>query len=97
MVESASFAERSATLRAPIQYTSIEAVISLTKVLNYRLATPAIGKWVFGGIELSCAMPPITDHISIRCAKSIPGRFSVNEIVIDGRNVGNIQFIVGMP
>jgi predicted RNA-binding protein with PUA domain len=72
-------------------------VIALTKVLNYRLATPKQGKWVFGKIELSQSLPEIRKFITVTRTKAIPGRFSVNEIVIDGGIVGAIQFIVGTP
>lgn len=97
MVAAASYADQSATLQAPIQYSSIEAVIALTKVLNYRLSPPKVGKWVFGRIELSQALPGIKNQLTITRTKSVPGRFSVNEINIDGETVGTIQFIVGAP
>lgn len=97
MVAFANFSDNSATLNAPIQYTPIEAVIALTKVLNYRLATPSQGKWVFGMIDLNQALPAIGKDLTITRIKGVPGRFSVNEIVIDGRQVGIIQFIVGSP
>lgn len=97
MVASATFGEQSATLKAPIQFTPIEAVIALTKVLNYRLATPRQGKWVFGKIELNQSLPVIGEALTITRSKGVPGRFSVNDIVIDGRHVGTIQFIVGTP
>ena len=97
MVAVAAFDGQSATLQAPIGYTTIEVVIALTKVLNYRLATPKQGKWVFGKIELNQALPTIKESVTITRTKGVPGRFSVNEIVIDGRNVGAIHFIVGTP
>jgi hypothetical protein len=97
MVAVAAYSEQSATLQAPISYTTIEVVIALTKVLNYRLATPKQGKWVFGKIELNQSLPEIRKFITVTRTKAIPGRFSVNEIVIDGGIVGAIQFIVGTP
>lgn len=97
MVAAASYADQSATLQAPIQYSSIEAVIALTKVLNYRLSPPKVGKWVFGKIELTQALPAIQNYLTITRTKSVPGRFSVSEINIDGAKVGTIQFIVGAP
>lgn len=97
MVSAASFAAQSATLQAPIQYSSIEAVIALTKVINYRLSPPKVGKWVFGKIELTKALPAIQNFLTIERIKSVPGRFSVNGINIDGDTVGTIQFIVGAP
>jgi hypothetical protein len=97
MVKYATFMGRSASLRAPIQYTSIEAIIALTKTLNYRLTKPNHGKWLFGKIELKQAMPAIGESLSITCTKGVPGRFSINEIMIDGHDVGVIHFIVGSP
>lgn len=97
MVAAATYTAQSASLKAPIEYSAIEAVIALTKVLNYRLAAPKEGKWVFGQIELTEALPHINESLTISRAKSLPGRFSINEIVIDGRCVGRIQFIVGTP
>jgi len=93
----AVFTEQKATLLVPIAITSIEAVIALTKVLNYRLSTPKAGRWVFGKIELKEALPPIESSLSITRAKSVQGRFSVNDIIIDDRHIGFIQFIVGAP
>jgi len=97
MVSAAICAEQAVTLQVPIKYSSIEAVIALTKVLNYRLSPPKDGKWVFGKIELTQALPIPQSYISITRIKSVPGRFSVNEINIDGATVGTIQFIVGAP
>jgi len=97
MVTVAAYSGQSATLQAPINYTTIEVVIALTKVLNYRLATPKQGKWVFGKIELSQSLPEIRKFITVTRTKAIPGRFSVNQIDIDGGIVGSVQFIVGTP
>jgi hypothetical protein len=97
MVSRAIFSNQAATLQAPIKYSSIEAVIALTKVLNYRLASPKSGKWVFGKIELHIALPLIMQALTITRTKSVTGRFSTNEIDIDGVTVGSIQFIVGAP
>lgn len=97
MVSTATYTARAATLQAPIAYSSIEAVIALTKALNYRLSAPKIGKWVFGKLALNQAMPVIQTGLTITCTKAVPGRFSVNEINIDGVTIGNIHFIVGAP
>ncbi len=97
MVATAIFTDNSAILDGPIQYSSIEAVIALTKVLNYRLAVPKTGKWVFGKIDLNQSLPQIESILTITRTKSVSGRFSTNEINIDGVTVGTIQFIVGAP
>lgn len=97
MVAPAIFTDLSAILHGPLQYSSIEAVIALTKVLNYRLAAPKEGKWIFGKIELNQLLPSIEKILTIKRTKSVSGRFSINEINIDGVYVGNIHFIVGAP
>lgn len=97
MVATAAYSGKSATLNAPIGYTTIEAAVALTKALNYRLAIPKQGKWVFGRIDLKQPLPLITETMTITHTKGVPLRFSVNEIAIDGRFIGTIQFIVGSP
>ncbi len=97
MVARARYADRSATLDAPLEFSSIEVVIALTKALNYKLRPPNEGKWVFGRIDLMQALPAIGKEITITCVKSIPGRFTVNSISIDGRQCGTMQFVAGQP
>ncbi|WP_130357113.1 hypothetical protein [Pigmentiphaga kullae] len=97
MVAPATYEDRSAMLLAPLPYTSIEAVIALTKVLSYRLNEPAQGKWVFGKIDLQQKLPAIRENLTIRQVKALPGRFSVNDVVIDNIRVAQIHFIVGAP
>jgi len=78
-------------------YTPIEEVIALTKRLSYELSPDIDGKWVFGQLNLSCALP--NDYSSLRISRvsEIAGRFSVNNIFVDNHNVGDIRFIVGSP
>jgi hypothetical protein len=97
LVAAATYVDQAATLQAPLKYSSIEAVIALTKALNYRLTTPKMGKWVFGKIELTQALPAVQNYLTITRIKAVPGRFSINEINIDGVAIGTIQFIVGAP
>ena len=88
---------RCASLPERSIYTPIEDVIGLTKQLNYAVSPEADGKWVFGKLNL---VEPLTEDyrkLEIRMKNLISGRFSVNDIVIDGRNIGTMRFIVGAP
>jgi hypothetical protein len=97
LVSRAKVLDRTATLIAPIECTPIEAVIALTKMLNNSLTPAKIGKWVFGKIELSQKMRYISSFLSITSDKSIEGRYSINTIIVDGKEIGRIKFIVGIP
>ena len=88
---------RSASLPERSVYTPIEDVIALTKQLNYVVSPEANSKWVFGQLDL---LEPLTDNyrkLEIRMKSLIAGRFSVNDIVVDGRSIGAMRFIVGAP
>jgi hypothetical protein len=97
MVADAVYDGSKISLAAPIPYSTIEAAIALTKVLNYKLNPPRAGKWIFGRVELVKRLPSIRTSVQIEQAQALPGRFSRNEIVVDGERVGTIQFIVGNP
>jgi hypothetical protein len=97
MVSHAVYDGTKVNLGAPIPYSTIEAAIALTKVLNYKLNPPRTGKWIFGRIDLVKPLPSIQTSVQIEQAQALPGRFSRNEIVVDGERVGTIQFIVGSP
>ena len=96
LLAEASFNEvgRTSSLPARSIYTPIEDVIALTKHLNYSVSPDVEGKWIFGQLDL---VEPLTDNyrqLEIQMKNMIAGRFSVNEIVIDGRIIGTIRFIV---
>jgi len=97
LVRSAVIDRKIITLQKKTPYTTIEVVIALTKNLNYHVAQPKTGKWVFGQIDLNQRLPLINNYVSITHTKGFPGRFSANEIVIDGNMMGVIQFIEGTP
>jgi len=78
-------------------YTPIEEIIALTKRLNCELTPDVDGKWLFGQLNLSCALPSDYSSLRIRRVREVAGRFSLNDIIIDSNNVGNIRFIVGAP
>ena len=84
---SASFLGRS-------EWTPIEEIIALTKYLNYSINPNVQGKWVFGQLELKRPMIDSYARLEVKAINFIPGRFSVNNIFIDGCEMGSIRFIV---
>ena len=89
--------KRSAVLAQRSVYTSIEDVIVLTKHLNYAISPITNGNWLFGQIDLT---EPLTDYyqsLEIQMKNLIEGKFSVNDILIDDRQIGTIRFIMGTP
>ncbi len=86
---------RSARLPDRAGYSPIEEVIALTKYLNTAVSPEVNGKWIFGQLDL--AEPFATNYrvLEIRMKSLVGGRFSVNEILTDGRSIGSIRFIAG--
>jgi hypothetical protein len=78
-------------------YTPIEEIIALTKRLSYKLTPDIDGKWVFGQLNLHCALPNEYGKLRIERKSEVPGRFSLSKIDIEDSHVGDIRFIVGMP
>ncbi len=78
-------------------YTTIETVIALTKKLNYALVPYPPGKWVLGQLELPRPLPQHCQRLMIRRKSVIGGRFSANEMWLDGELHGTMRFIVGSP
>lgn len=74
-------------------YSVIEQIIALTKALNYRLTPEVNGKWVFGQLRLNQPLPKNAEHFVIRQKTLLAGRFSVQEVALDGKVVGQIRFI----
>lgn len=77
-------------------YTPIEDVIILTKRLNYAISPINNGSWLFGQLDL---LEPLIDNynsLEIKMKNLIEGKFSINEILIDGRMIGSIRFIMGV-
>lgn len=79
------------------KYTVIENLIALTKKLNYQLVADVSGRWVFGQLDLSSALPRSWNRIKITRTVCIANRFSRNSIEIDGFDFGELRFIVGKP
>jgi len=88
---------RSASLADRSMYTPIEDVIALTKYLNCSVSPQVRGNWIFGQVDL---IEPLSDNyrsLKIQMKSLIVDKFSVNDILLDGRQIGAIRFIVGTP
>lgn len=90
-------AGRCASLLKRSVHTPIEDVIALTKQLNYAVNPEVNGKWVFGQLDLAEPLTASYQQLKIRMKNLIAGRFSINDIIADGRNIGAMRFIVGAP
>ena len=89
--------ERRVSMSQRSIYTPIEEVIALTKCLNYAVCPDVKGKWVFGQLDLSEPLQENYQTLEIQMKNLIPGRFSVNKIILNGRDIGTMRFIVGAP
>lgn len=78
-------------------YTPIEELIALTKQLNYAVCPLEKGQWVFGQLDLDEPLTAAYQRMEIRMTTLLTGRFSVNEVYVDGRAIGAMRFIVGAP
>ena len=78
-------------------YTLIENIVTLTKCLNHSLAPDVKGKWLFGQINLEGALPHEWSNLAITRTHLVGNAFSRNNITINGREFGQIRFIVGTP
>lgn len=87
--------KRSVRLSKRSIFTPIEDVIILTKHLNYAVSPIVNGRWLFGQLNLNEPLIENYDSLEIQMKKLIEGKFSVNNIFIDGRMIGSIRFIVG--
>jgi hypothetical protein len=76
------------------EFTMIENVVALTKYYHNAQMTLSSGKWVFGQIVLGEELVPKCETIEIDNYHNIKDRFSRNYILLDGRKVGEIRFIV---
>lgn len=87
------------TTRLPVRsiHTPIEDIIILTKHLNYSVSPLARGNWLFGQLDLQEPLSDDYQDLEVKMSNLITGKFSVNVILIDGRKIGAIRFIVGQP
>jgi hypothetical protein len=90
-------AQKRAWLPCRTSYAPIEEVVVLTKLLNYKTMPEVSGKWVFGQLDLTEPLNDAYRRLDIHMKASIPGRFSVNDIVLDDRTIGTVRFIVAKP
>jgi hypothetical protein len=90
---------RTAELITRSIYTPIEDVIAITKFLNNSVSPleQGQGQWVFGQLDLTGPLEENYTILNIQMKSLIDNRFSVNDILIDGRRIGSIRFIVGTP
>lgn len=79
------------------KYTPIEDVIILTKYLNYSISPITNGNWLFGQLDLTEPLTDLYHSLEIQMKNLIKGKFSVNDIFLDGRHIGTIRFIMGTP
>lgn len=78
-------------------FSVIEQIIGLTKALNYALSPQISGKWVFAQLCLSEPLPASANHILIRQKSLLANTFSTQQIFLDGKQVGEIRFVVAQP
>jgi len=77
------------------EYSTIEAIVATTKFLNQRLNPPLEKTWLFGQIDLTCALPDTWEYIQVKQFISSLGLFSRSKLLIDGVEIGEIRFIQG--
>ena len=77
-----------------LAFSMIENIVALTKKFHNAKLPLTAGKWVFGQIVLNERLPERCDRIKIENYQNIKDRFSRNRIVLDGKHVGEIRFIV---
>ena len=77
------------------EYSTIEAIVATTKFLNQRLNPPLEKAWLFGQIDLTCALPETWEYIQVKQFISSLGLFSRSKLFIDGVEIGEIRFIQG--
>lgn len=92
-----SLKEKEIRLSSDKQCSIIEEIIAITKKINYAVSPDVNGKWVFGQLDLTQSFPSEYKEVSVKVTKMLANRFSVNEIKVDGKLVGNMRFIVGSP
>ena len=77
-----------------LAFSMIENIVALTKFFHNTKLPLTNGKWVFGQIVMNERLPDISHHIEIKNYQNIKNRFSRNHIILDGRHIGEIRFIV---
>ncbi|MDC0010723.1 hypothetical protein OAE20_03080 [Porticoccaceae bacterium] len=79
------------------KFSLIEHIVALTKKLNYHLTPDVKGKWVFGQLDLLDKLPVEYETVMIERISERKKMFSLNKIIVDEIEMGEIRFIVGAP
>jgi len=75
--------------------TTVELVVALTKKLHNTLFSLNKGKWLVGQLNFFDALPIVYESVSIKTTRMMQNKFSINDVVIDNKRFGTVQFIVG--
>ena len=75
-------------------FSVIENIVALTKRFHNNNLPLTDGKWALAQIVLNERLPVTSGKIQIENYQNIKNRFSRNRIVLDGKLVGEIRFIV---
>jgi hypothetical protein len=75
--------------------TTVELVVALTKKLHNTLFSLKTGKWLVGQLNFFDELPIGYESLSIKTTRIMQNKFSINDVVIDGKRFGTVQFIVG--
>lgn len=75
--------------------TTVELVVALTKKLHNTLFNLNKGKWLVGQLNFCDELPIVYERLSIKTTRMMQNKFSINDVMIDGKRFGTVQFIVG--
>ena len=75
--------------------TTVELVVALTKKLHNTLFSLKTGKWLVGQLNFFDELPIVYESLSIKTTRIMQNKFSINDVVIDEKRFGTVQFIVG--
>jgi hypothetical protein len=87
-----------ASLKDLTGFTLIEEAVASIKNLSNIIAPPKTGKWLFAGLQLKEQMPAMRNYgqvLKVMQRQMIANRFSRNDIYLDDRMYGTIEFSVG--
>lgn len=83
---------KTGTLSIPEEFSTIQALVALTKVLCNRVA-PGGGAWLFGRLDLTLPLKHQADTIEVSLKRLIDQRYAILEVRQDAVHVGSIRFI----
>jgi len=79
-------------LHIPGDFSTIQAVVALTKLLCNRVA-PGGGAWLFARLDLAAPMEPQAEVVEVRLKRLIDQRYAVLEVLQNGETIGMMRFI----